>query len=89
MIFALGFLLVVIFLVGMALRGIVKFVYFLVFLVMGGAGAHIATKSNWGVDEMEYEDGVSIRQESNTGKPSSFFIYAGRGHLGGGISGGK
>lgn len=89
MIVLLGIGLVVLFLIGSIFRGVFKGVYFLICLLSGGAGAHTATKYNWGVDEMEYEDGVSIRQESNTGRPSLFFLYAGRGHLGGGISGGK
>ena len=89
MIILLSVVLAILFLAGVLFRGIMKAVYFSVCLIFGAAGAHIATKYNWGVDEMEYEEGVSIRQESNTGKSDSFFLYAGRGHLGGGISGGK
>lgn len=89
MIILLGIGLAILLLAGVLFRGIMKAVYFLVCLISGAAGAHTATKYNWGVEEMEYEDGVSIRQESNTGKSDSFFLYAGRGHLGGGISGGK
>jgi hypothetical protein len=89
MIVILGILMFVVVVIGASMNGLIKGLYFLFCLLFGGLGAHAATKYNLGVDEMEYEEGISIRQESNTGRPSAFFIYAGRGHLGGGVSGGK
>ena len=89
MIVVLGVLVLGAVLFGGLLRGLKKGLYFLGILLFGSLGAHAATKYNLGVDNMEYEEGISIRQESNTGRPSGFFIYAGRGHLGGGVSGGK
>ena len=89
MIVVLGVLVLGAVLFGGLLRGLKKGLYFLGILLSGSFCAQAATKYNLGVDKMEYEEGVSIRQESNTGRPSGFFIYAGRSHLGGGVSGWK
>ncbi len=60
-----------------------------VFLLLVGlcALSVAGTYGAWGVDELEHEDGVSLRQESSSG--GFFMVYRTRTHMGGGLSGGK
>ena len=52
--------------------------------------AYAMTESNAGAESLEHEDGVSLRQESNTiGSRSLFIHYSRRSHMGGGLAGGK
>lgn len=65
---------------------------FIVILGLGAYGqyAHSMTEQNVGAESLEHEDGVSLRQDSNTvGTRSLFIYYNKRSHMGGGLAGGK
>lgn len=52
--------------------------------------SYTMTENNVGAESLEHEEGVSLRQESNTiGTRSLFTHYERRSHLGGGLAGGK
>ncbi len=57
-------------------------------LIVGLSALSVAgTYGRWGVDDVEHEEGVSLRQDSVSG--GFFTIYRTRSHQGGGLSGGK
>lgn len=57
-------------------------------LLVGLCALSVAgTLGRWGVDDIEHEEGVSLRQESASG--GFFNVYRTRVHLGGGLGGGK
>ena len=59
------------------------------FVALYGA-VYFFTENNVGAESLEHEDGVSLRQDSNTiGTRSLFIFYSSRSHMGGGLSGGK
>ena len=48
------------------------------------------TEASVGSESLEHEEGVSLRQDSNTvGTRSLFIFYSRRSHMGGGLAGGK
>ena len=52
--------------------------------------AYYVAENNIGAQSLEHEDGVSLRQDSNTvGTRSLFIYYNKRSHMGGGLAGGK
>ena len=52
--------------------------------------AYYVAEHNIGAQSLEHEDGVSLRQDSNTvGTRSLFIYYNSRSHMGGGLAGGK
>jgi len=69
--------------------GMTRVILCFVALIGGGLGAIAATNQNIGVDDLEYEDGVSLRQDSTRSNGGFFVYYASRSHMGGGLSGGK
>lgn len=60
-------------------------------LVASSAFAGLATWRNYGAQQFEHPQGISLRQESvNRGRAGFFPYYArSRHHRGGGLSGGK
>ena len=57
--------------------------------VVGFKSFNVA-ENNIGAESLEHEDGVSLRQDSNTvGTRSLFIYYNRRSHMGGGLAGGK
>ena len=65
------------------------FFYAAFFAVLYGV-VHFFTENSVGAETLEHEDGVSLRQDSNTiGTKSLFIYYNSRSHMGGGLSGGK
>ena len=64
----------------------------IVILCLGAYGQHAYSmaEKNVGAEGLEHEDGVSLRQDSNTvGTRSLFIYYNNRSHMGGGLAGGK
>ena len=71
------------------MTGMARVLLCFVVCIGGGAAALAATRANLGVEEVEHEDGISLRQDS-TNKRTGFFVFYGtRSHMGGGIAGGK
>ena len=65
---------------------------FLTILILGfvSFSAYNIAENNIGAETLEHEDGVSLRQDSNTiGTKSIFIFYNRRSHMGGGLAGGK
>ena len=65
--------------------------YLTIFLIgiLSFKAYHVA-ENNIGATSLEHEDGVSLRQDSNTvGTRSLFIYYNKRSHMGGGLAGGK
>ena len=65
---------------------------FLTILIIGGVAfkSYYIAENNIGAQSLEHEDGVSLRQDSNTvGTRSLFIYYNKRSHMGGGLAGGK
>ena len=66
-------------------------VYLTIFIIGAVAfKAYHVAENNIGATSLEHEDGVSLRQDSNTvGTRSLFIYYNRRSHMGGGLAGGK
>ena len=65
---------------------------FLTIFLIGilGFKSYYVAEHNIGAESLEHEDGVSLRQDSNTvGTRSLFIYYNRRSHMGGGLAGGK
>ena len=90
MFIALITLTVILYLISFFLSGKKNILLSIILLGVWIPFAYYMTENNAGAESLEHEEGVSLRQDSNSiGTKSLFVHYTRRSHIGGGLAGGK